>query len=260
LLHRERMVGKPRPWLRMTKEVKGITKNVPKDATEAVIEIMRTTRFCHPDRYLDRVSLEIEEAVVACGSMSRALAIAISVRFKGSPKGLAGALVGCDDDAFPGIVKAWTRPTHTYRQTGVTDENLSVGVLKVSNAIEKGLPCASRAKLELDVGRAVKRICSGTKTEYFAARQVAADLCVQPGYIHGATCRPEASKLGPGSKAGWYWGERASGESEPSVAPKELPYQEQTERCEYSKLVKRLTFPELCTADGCKYVPFEACA
>ena len=83
--------------------------------------------------------------------------------------------------------------------------------------------------------------------QHFSARQIAADLFKVKGVVRGLRLdrRPVTSRLGCDAISGHYMVERADGVPAHLVTgPKELPYQEQTETCEYGKLVRRLSFPD----------------
>ena len=61
LMHQRRQGGAAKPWL----TVRDMPDNagVPSAEAKLAINIMRTTKFSHPDRYQDRVSMEILDAM-----------------------------------------------------------------------------------------------------------------------------------------------------------------------------------------------------
>ena len=111
-------------------------------------------------------------------------------------------------------------------------------------------------RLEDKIAKVVHIYCKGTKLEHFAARQAAADLCKVPGFVGGLADdkRPVSSRVGPGAYVGHFFEQKACGGTcANSSIPKELPYQEQTEKCEYGKVMKRLNFPHI--QKGSQYKP-----
>ena len=63
---------------------------------------------------------------------------------------------------------------------------------------------------------------------------------------------PVRSRVGPGAKIGHYFEQTAKGIKKPRVAT-DLPYIEQTEKCEFSKLICRMNFPE--AREDARYIP-----
>ena len=248
LLHRGREQGLPRPWLRKGMLPAHWGRMQSRDLDVAIL-LMNKTRFCHPDRYEDRVSKEILAAMNDVKhDPVHAVAISLAVRHKQSKRGLADALARTTVDNVGIVAKTVKRARGVYRQTGITDEQLTEGVVSAARKLVKRAPFADFGALELEVGSFMQRECSGAKFEAFAARQTAADLCRMDGMVRNVSedGRPLTSPLGPGAKAGWFHGERALRGKRCKVQfPKRLDYLEQTARCEYSKLVCRVNFPRL---------------
>ena len=248
ILHKGREEKSPRPWLQRQSLPQWILDASPRDLEEVIV-IMNSTKFCHPDRFQDRVSLELQEVLRSVRCSGRAAAIALAVRYKCSPAGLATALAGRPPTKFDEVVREHRRAHAVYRQTGQTDEQLAGGIRNAGDALALELPFTSWEKLEDTAAELVREHCHGEVLEGFCARQAAADLFRLGGWVKnsGKNKRPLTSRLGTGARAGFWLGERAAGKRRKHCKPPAtLPYEEQTVRCEYSKLVKRLNFPDLC--------------
>ena len=102
------------------------------------------------------------------------------------------------------------------------------------------------------MAKQVKAHCRGRSLQPFAARQAAADLTQVPSWVVGfsPSTLPGESRLGPGGEAG-HWHSQAPGAKR--AFAETLPFMEQTDKCEYSKLVCRINFPT-CAA-GAVYKP-----
>ena len=138
-----------------------------------------------------------------------------------------------------------------YRQTGTSDRDLKRGLWQPEEAFARKHPSQSWMQLEDVIAHKVKRHCAGRSLEHFAARQAAADLTQVPSWVAGCGpgTLPDTSRAGPGAQAG-HWHSQKHGSC---TLGKTLPYKEQTEKCEYSKLVCRINFPK-CAA-GAVYKP-----
>ena len=236
-----------RPYLRMSR----LPKAMLSEDLGAVVECMNGTCFCAPDRYKDRVSLEILAALqTKAADQQLKVAYSICVRYMMSPRGLALRLANAGRAELPSLVSAARKGHATYRQTGTLKAQLARGAMAAAaDVVAKPTGYGSFTALEDKIAAAVRRRCGGTKTEHFSARQAAADLC-KSGIVRVAGLaedgRPTTSRTGCGAAAGHYLAERAKGVKKHLVRiPKTLPYQEQTETCEYGKLVKRINFPYL---------------
>ena len=241
-LHKGRELGNARPWLRADMLPPWIRK-AGAGGLNGAIAIMNDTKFGNPDRYKDRVSCEVSEVLQQTTNNTRAAAIALAVRFKCSPRGLAGRLLHCTDLEFDHAVNDY-KCANAYRQLSFSNATLARVIRKAAGALVKRAPYNSWHELEDEAAAAVQRLCGRGNLEQFAARQAAADLFRCHGWVRdgGPASRPHTSRAGPGAQVGWYLGQKAAGANQFVRCPTELPYQEQTERCEYSKLVKRLNF------------------
>ncbi|CAK0848942.1 unnamed protein product [Prorocentrum cordatum] len=112
------------------------------------------------------------------------------------------------------------------------------------------------AALESEIAKQMRRYCRGRGREHFSARQAAADMTQVPGWVSGLGpgSRPATSRAGPGAQAVHYLAEAAVGKRTKRT-PRFMDYKEQTEKCEYSKLVCRLTFPAAAVAARCTPTP-----
>ena len=215
------------------------------------------TKFCHPDRYKDRVS---QEVIRACGGKNLALqfALAVLVRYRSSPRGLATSLARRPHSEWS---KIWRRRGRAYRQTGTTDEQLHKSILNVGDALARVPRRISFQCFERKISAVVKRVSGGTKGELFAARQVAADMVRVAGFcadVDVVKKRPLTATAGPGARIGFAMAARSEVKSGVKRArvPAVLPFQQQTEYCEYHKLCARLNFPHL--AKRARYTPASA--
>jgi len=140
LMHQRRQGGAAKPWL----TVRDMPDNagVPSAEAKLAINIMRTTKFSHPDRYQDRVSMEILDAMRRTDSINRAIAISLAVRYKSSPRCLSAALVSATSAAFKTLVRESANGV-AYEQTGNTKVDLASGSL-VSRDERKGHRTAPR--------------------------------------------------------------------------------------------------------------------
>ena len=183
-----------------------------------------------------------------------AFAISIATRFKQSPRGMASGFAAFAEVA--GDLRQWKRGCKTYRQTGITDEDLSAGFRAAAKKLALLAPFPSWEACEDQVAKITTQCCHGSKQEAFSARQVAADVFRVKGCVSGGgpLKTPASSRLGPGAKAGWFLAQRAAGVQLQCIrTPKTVPYKLQTLYCERSKLVKRCNFPGL--ARRAMYVP-----
>ena len=102
-----------RPYLR----VGALPKWLQSSDLPTAVACMNATRFCNPDRFKDFVSIEILTAFASEPDLIRKIAIAIVVRYKQSPRGLAPALVGKDQNSFVATAKnGRTAAKHTDRR------------------------------------------------------------------------------------------------------------------------------------------------
>eukprot|EP00969_Alexandrium_andersonii_P137808 6094490-Alexandrium_andersonii.AAC.1 len=243
----------------------GVSAEVPSSQrglrdVAVVVKLINATRFGHPDRYKDRCSCEILKAMKKC-TPTRAVAISIATRYKSSPKGFAGKLVGTTPAEFKRLAREGVNGT-AYIQSGITAEKLSNGVLAVAGKIAEEAPYDSWGHAEDRVKQLVLEVCGGTGPCHFAARQVAADLCRLKHFCGdlGVRLKPRECPLGPGAKKGWFFAEKAKVFSDPAYVPAPCPrtvgFQEQTCLCEYFKLVKRVNFPRLAKDPRHEYTPY----
>lgn len=251
-LHKAREQHKSKPFLRLGCLPSWIT--VAPDI-DKVMRIMNGTRFGHPDRFKDRVSKEIRSAVVHLGEPSAQAAVCIGVRYRQSPRMLAHCLAAAGrGGSFAAALHKTKRGFRTYRQTGLSDRALCRGTMPAAKACAASRPYPDWASLEDEVARQMRKHCRGHGLEHFSARQAAADLSQLPGWVtgQGPGVRPSESRVGPGAQAGHYLAEAAIGTRHGQM-PATLPYQEQTEKCEYGKLVCRLNF--VAAAAAGRYTP-----
>ena len=214
---------------------------------------MRSTKFCALDRYRDFVSKEIIVAFTKCRNLQEKVLVAVLVRFRQCPRGMAGEIASAcetsDDTNSQAIaVSREFRRSRCYRQTGITDKFLHKGVMAAVSRITQRQHYENWEALETVIAKAMKHFCQGTKMESFVSRQVAADLCRVPGFVGGLTKhrRPVTSKLGVGAKAGFYLAERAKGIQPRKIRlPVRVSYLKQTGLCEYHKLARRYNFHHL---------------
>ena len=81
---------KKRPYLKLS----GLPKWVLSPDLKAVVHVMNSTRFCHHDRFKDKVSKEILGSMKKQRRTVDQVALSVAVRYKGSPKALAPKLAG----------------------------------------------------------------------------------------------------------------------------------------------------------------------
>ncbi|CAK0883224.1 unnamed protein product [Prorocentrum cordatum] len=97
-LHARREQGAPRPYLRLHELPAWI--RVAQDIGAAV-GLMNDTNFGHPNRFKDRVFVEIQDAMATTTCPTKKLFIAMGVRFRQSPRKLASNLAAARPTKWP---------------------------------------------------------------------------------------------------------------------------------------------------------------
>ncbi|CAK0886817.1 unnamed protein product, partial [Prorocentrum cordatum] len=231
-LHKAREQRKARPFLRLGSLPSWITAA---PGIEDALRVMNGARFGHPDRFRDRVSKEIRSAAVHLRDPSLQAAVCIGARYRQSPRMLAHRLAAAGrGGCFAAALTKTTRGFRTYRQTGLSDRALCRSTVPAAEACATSRPYPDRESLEDEVARQMRKHCRGCGLEHFSARQAAADLSQLPGWA--GHCLAAAAV---GTRHG--------------QMPATLPHQEQTEKCEYGKLVCRLNFAA--AASAARYTP-----
>ena len=125
---------------------------------------------------------------------------------------------------------------------GCSKKDLSKGLLAAASAIADKKHYHSWEELEKVIATEIKKKCNGSATEWFSARQAAADL-----WFHWFGQKPKMCRLGIGARKGFYLAERANKlharKHRRAKIPVRTYMREQTGYCEYMKLVKRVNFP-----------------
>ena len=118
---KRRLAKAPRPWLR----VEDVPKNagIPDEEQAKVVDLMCNTKFGHPDRYKDRVSIL---RAMKQSNKTQAVAISVTVGFKSSPREWAQKLVKADSCKFKELVAGESNGS-AYEQTGCSKKDLSKG-------------------------------------------------------------------------------------------------------------------------------------
>ena len=248
-IHEKRLAKATQPFLREEKLPPHIRDAGYSDLRE-VLQLMNTTTFGHPDRFMDRVSREILYVMRTALTDEWAVAVSAALRFKSSPHGLAEKLAAATPSAFRKLV-AQSKNGTAYEQTGISKEDVSTGVLEAAKAVAAKAPYSDWEALEDAVATEMMAACEAPVLERFSARQVAADLCRRKKFVGNLTTgvRPKTSRLGPGAQKGWFFAERAKKrlvkKHRIAKCPRRVEYQKQTILCEYSNLVKRMNFPHI---------------
>ena len=205
---------------------------------------MNRTKFGNPNRFDDRVSVEVQNAMKATVDGVFQILIAMGVRYRSSPRGLAAEMLRAGRTQWKQSILSTKRGHHVYRQTGVSDGKLRQNLLCAAQDVHKKKPYDDWGSLEEEISKRVAKHCGGSN-QNFAARQAAADVTQVAGWVKdmGPGVLPKTSPTGPGAEAG-YWLDRAGKGDADVTVPSVMPYFEQTCSCEYSKLVCRMNFPE----------------
>ncbi|CAK0875051.1 unnamed protein product [Prorocentrum cordatum] len=221
-LHERREQRAPKPLLRRSILPEWVLAAADIDQA---IRIMNSTRFGNPDRFKDRVAVEILGAARRVRDPSAQAAVCMGVQYRQSPRDLAAHLGTISLTAIGGALTHETRGVRTCRQTGLSDKKLAIGLSAASAACAARRPFSDWATLGDEIATQMRKYCRGRGREHFSARQAAADL-TQAGHYLAAAADGKKTKRIPGF----------------------MNYKEQAEKCEYSKLVCRMTSPAAAAA------------
>jgi len=246
-MHTRRELRKPRPWVKVADAPLHARRRCPEEV-RAIVRTMRESRFGHPDRFKDYVSKQILNALARAKTPELQAKIAVAVRYKSSPRGLAPSLLSAKGRDFCHTVKVHKNGCSTYLQSGTTNAQLAKGLQETAVELAARRPYKSWEKLEDKIAATVLAKCGKYSLEHFAARQAAADLYKVPGWVSGGGPNkiPGQCTLGPGALDGWKLSERSQKMRhrayKPCKAPRRTQFRKQTILCEYHKVVKRTRF------------------
>ncbi|CAK0797684.1 unnamed protein product, partial [Prorocentrum cordatum] len=195
---------------------------------DQAIRIVNSTRFGNPDRFKDRVTVEILGAARRVRDPRAQATVRIGVPYRQSPRGLAAHLGTINLIAVGGALSHTKQGFRTYRQTGLSDKKLAIGLSAASAASAAPRPFPDWATLENEIATQIQKYCWGRS--------------VRVGDWPRARLQASHFRAGPGAQAGHYLAAAADGKKTKHI-PRFTNYKEQTEKCENSKLVCRMTFP-----------------